>query len=73
MFRENPKQRCDDVSAAFHALGPDGRNSGGPVGGPVPRSSGGASGSGQAPGRTPLRATSEYQRALALGMRVPVG
>lgn len=38
-----------------------------------PPGSGGASGSGQAPGRTPLRATSEYQRALALGMRVPVG
>lgn len=28
---------------------------------------------GQAPGSTPVRATSAYQRALALGMRVPVG
>ncbi|ODA72353.1 hypothetical protein APS67_003530 [Streptomyces sp. AVP053U2] len=28
---------------------------------------------GQAPGRTPLRTTSAYQRALAFGMRVPVG
>lgn len=30
-------------------------------------------GSGQAPGSTPVRATWEDQRALALGMRVPVG
>ena len=34
---------------------------------------GAAAGSGQAPGRMPVRATWAYQRALALGMRVPVG
>ena len=37
---------------------------------PAPRQ---AHGRCQAPGSTPVRATSAYQRALALGMRVPVG
>ncbi len=37
---------------------------------PAPRQAGGRC---QAPGSTPVRATSAYQRALALGMRVPVG
>ncbi|MGY3206116.1 hypothetical protein ACVW19_006631 [Streptomyces sp. TE5632] len=72
MFRVSPKQRRGDVSAAFRAPRPrwPERGAGTWTG---PPGSGGASGSGQAPGRTPLRATSEYQRALALGMRVPVG
>ncbi|MFJ4623859.1 hypothetical protein [Streptomyces sp. NPDC088812] len=37
------------------------------------RSTGRRTGSGQSSGRVPVRATSEYQRALAFGIRVPVG
>ncbi|GGQ05975.1 hypothetical protein GCM10010266_31750 [Streptomyces griseomycini] len=41
--------------------------------GPAEAAAGYRPGPGQAPGRTPERTISEYQRALALGMRVPVG